>query len=144
MNNEFSAGPRKFKVSKINALKQFHIVRRMTPILSKLAPKLKDLRPLVMTNGEMTEDQKLDAAADFLAPVIEGFSLLSDKDSEYVLMTLLEAVEMHQEQYGNWAKVASGGQLMFQDLDLGVLMQAAGRAFMFNLQGFFAVLPQVL
>ena len=97
-----------------------------------------------MTNGEMTEDQKLDAAADFLAPVIEGFSLLSDKDSEYVLMTLLEAVEMHQEQYGNWAKVASGGQLMFQDLDLGVLMQAAGRAFMFNLQGFFAVLPQVL
>lgn len=139
MDKDFSVGKRQFKLGKINALKQFHIVRRMAPILAELAPNLKGMAKL-----NTADEDQMDAAAKFLAPIMTGISKLSDKDSEIVLFGLLESVEMKQEEHGgNWARVARDGQLLFEDLDLGLLMQVAGRAFMYNLSGFFAALPQV-
>lgn len=139
MDKDFSIGQRQFKLGKINALKQFHIVRRIAPILAELAPNLKGMAKLSTTNSE----DQMEAAAQFLAPIMVGISKLSDKDSELVLFGLLESIEMKQDEHGNWAKIARDGQLLFENIDLGVLMQAAGRAFMYNLSSFFAVLPQV-
>lgn len=142
MDQDFVIANKKFKVRKINALKQFHIVRRIAPILAELAPNLSKLNKAKDFENS-SEETKLEAIGNFIGPIMSGMSKLSDKDSELVLIGLLEAVEVHQEEYGNWAPVAKGGQIVFDDLALPVLMQAAGRAFMFNLSGFFTVLPQV-
>lgn len=141
MDNSFEIGSKKFKVSKINAMKQFHVVRRMAPILGELAPHLKTFAKFKDVE-KMDEESQFEAIGALLKPVMDGFSKLSDKDSELVLCSLLESIEIQQEQ-GNWAKVARDGQIMFDTLELPVLLQAAGRAFIFNLSGFFAVLPQV-
>lgn len=138
---DFEIGSRKFKLNKINALKQFHIVRRIAPILGEMAPMLKDLSKMKKSEA-MSEDDKLDQIAKFVSPIMEGMSKLSDKDSDLVLMGLLCAVEMQQSS-GNWAPVARGENLMFEDLELPVLLNAAGRSFMYNMAGFFTVLPQV-
>ena len=42
-----------------------------------------------------------------------------------------------KQETGNWARLAQDKMIMFQDLDLPVLLQCAGRAFLFNLQSFF-------
>lgn len=141
-DRDFQIGGRSFKLNKIDAFKQFHIVRRIAPILGDLVPALKtagslsDLRSI----EALSESEKLDMVAKFAGPVLSGLSNLSDADADLVLFGLLSSVEV-QQVAGNWAKVASGTMLMIQDMELPILLQLAGRAFVFNLGGFFAALP---
>lgn len=139
MDRGFEFGGRKFQLRKIDAFRQFHVVRRIGPILSELLPVLKAGQAFNLERA--TEEQKLDALAKFATPIMLGFSKLSDADADYVLFRLLAAVEM-QQSAGNWAPVATDTMLMIQDLELPAMLQLAGRAFMYNLSGFFAVLPQ--
>lgn len=136
---DFSIGNLEFKLNKMDAFKQFHVVRRMGPILSDLLPSLKDMA--ASSKKEMNEEEKLDQITKFVSPIMNGLSKLSDEDANKVLLGLLSCVEMKQVQTGNWARVASDSNLMFSNLELPILLQAAGRAFMFNLSGFFAALP---
>lgn len=139
MDRDFEVGGKKFKLSKIDAFKQFHIVRRLAPLLSDLIPAMKSMGN-VKSFDSLSETDKFDEIAKIASPIMTGLSKLSDQDANIVLFGLLNAVEV---QHGpSWAKVASGEMLMIQDLELPILMQLAGRAFMFNLSGFFGALPQ--
>lgn len=131
-DRDFEIGSRKFKLNKLDPFKQFHILRRLTPILSDLIPVAQKL-----SNGSSTPEQQFES----LVPIMNGISKLSDEDANRVLFGLLSSVEM-QQSHGNWAKLSSDTQLMFQDIELPVLMQCAGRAFGFNLKGFLDGLPQ--
>ncbi len=133
-DNTFQIGDRQFKVSKINAMKQFRIVRRIAPILGEMIPAMKDM-------ASMKDDSQMDQAAKIAGPIMNGLARLSDADSEMVLHGLLAAVEMKQEGAG-WAKLVLNDQLMFDNLELPILLQAAGRSFMFNMSGFFDVLQR--
>lgn len=135
-DREFSIGGRDFKLCKIDAFKQFHIVRRIGPILSDIIPSLGEAKKVI---GKSTEEQ-LEAFAKIANPVMNGLSKLSDADSEMVLFNLLAAVEVKQAT-GNYAKVSNGSMLMIQDLELPVMLQLAGRALVYNLSGFFSALP---
>lgn len=139
-NNAFSLGGREFKLSKVDAFKQFHIARRIGPILADLLPALSDAKKLQNSDG-LPEDEKLDGIAKIAAPIMSGLSKLSDAESELVLHGLLSAVEMKQST-GGWARVSHNNILMVGDLELPMLLQLAGRAFMYNLSGFFSALPQ--
>lgn len=138
-DRDFEMGGRKYKLCKIDAFKQFHIVRRIGPILSELLPAMQKMES-VKNFDALPESGKLEQIAKFAAPVMMGLSKLSDADADLVLFGLLSSVEM-QQPTGNWAKVASNSMLMIQDLELPFLLQIAGRAFMFNLSGFFGALP---
>ncbi len=138
-DRDFEIGGRKFKLSKIDAFKQFHIVRRIGPLLSELLPAMKEM-PNLKNIDQASEAEKLDQMAKFVAPIMNGLSKLSDSDADLVLFGLLSSVEV-QQPAGNWAKVATNSMLMIQDMELPVLLQIAGRAFMFNLSGFFGGLP---
>lgn len=135
-SNKFSIGGMEFTVSKINALKQFQIVRRIAPILA-------DLVPVAQKFSKLTESQLKEDQAELIAPIMSGISKLSDADANKVLFALLAAVEIKQMPIGNWARVANDDRLMFEDLELPVLLQIAGRAFAFNMSGFFSAMPQV-
>ncbi len=135
-DRDFEIGGKKFKLCKIDPFKQFHIVRRIGPILSDLLPAMKDAKRMMGSIDDLPEDKKFDEIAKFAGPMMTGISKLTDKDADLVLYGLLSAVEIQQEA-GNWARVANGEMLMIQNLELPELMQLAGRAFMFNLKGFF-------
>ncbi len=138
-DREFSIGGRDFKLCKIDAFKQFHIVRRIGPLLSDLLPAMKDAEKLKNLDA-LSESEKLDQIAKFAGPIMNGLSKLPDADADLVLFGLLASVEVKQAA-GNWTKIASNSMLMIQDMELPVLLQLAGRAFLFNLSGFFGVLP---
>lgn len=136
---EFELGGRKFKVGKLNTFKQFHIVRRLGPILVDLLPALKEIAKTTKAKSNKSEDEIFEEVAVFLTPMITGLSKLSDEDSEFVLHGLLSCVEC---QFSNsWAKVSVNDMLMVQDLELPALLQIAARAFMANISNFFALLP---
>lgn len=141
MDNEFEIGEKKYKVRKLNVFKQFHIVRRVAPLLAEMLPAIGELQKITAVNSKKTEAEKFEESAVVLGPILKGFSKLSDQDSEFVLYGLLSAVEVQTGPI--WAKVATENTLMMQDMELPALLNIAGRAFMFNLSGFFSVLPQV-
>ncbi len=137
---DFQIGARNFKLNKIDAFKQFHIVRRLGPILGDIIPVAQQMSKSKKEN--LSEDETFESLAKLAGPIMSGLAKLSDEDSNLVLLGLCSAVEMQQAQ-GNWARVATQAGLMFQDLELPVLLQIAGKSFMYNLSGFFAVAPQV-
>lgn len=139
-DRDFEFGGRKFKLCKIDAFKQFHIVRRIGPLLADLLPAMSSMGAGVKNFEALSETEKFDQLAKFAGPLMTGLSKLSDADADLVLFGLLHAVEV-QQAAGNWARVSTGSMLMIQDMELPVLLQLAGRAFMFNLSGFFAALP---
>ena len=142
MDRDFELKGKKFKLNKIHAMKQFHIVRRIAPLLAELLPALEQAAKSKKSAENMSEDEKLSMVANFVAPIMEGLSKLSDADSEKVLFGLLSSVET-QQITGNWAKISNDTMLVIDDFELPVLMQIASKAFMFNLSGFFAALPSV-
>lgn len=137
--NEFQIGEKKFKLMKIDAFRQFHIVRRIGPLLSDMLPAMAKIGKTDVE--KMSENEKLETFAKIAEPIMSGLSKLSDEDANYVLFRLLGAVEV-QQTAGNWARVAVDSGIMMQDMELPVLLQCAGRALMFNLSGFFASLPR--
>ncbi len=142
MGNDFKVGNKEFKLSKIDAFKQFHIVRRIVPILNDLLPAMGAISKSMKGMEGKSEDEKLEQFAKIGKPVMDGLSKLSDEDANYVLFGLLASVEVKQAEHGNYAFIVRNGTLMFPDLDLPTLLQAAGRAFAFNMSGFFSALPQ--
>lgn len=143
MENSFELGGRQFKLNKIDPFKQFHVARRMGPILVDLLPALRDAGGMtsVQKLAEIPETEKLNLVGKILSPIISGMSKLSDEDADRVLLDLLSAVEM-QQPTGNWARVASDSLLMIQDFELADLLNIAGRSFVFNLSRFTSALPQ--
>lgn len=138
--NDFEVNGKKFKVSKIDALKQFHIVRRLGPILSDIIPlakKFKDNAPKAM-KGELSEAEMFADITALAQPIMNGLSKLKDEDAELVLLGLCSAVEIHQPETNNWMPLSDGKQFRYQLLEFPELIQCAGRAFAFNLSGFFA------
>ncbi len=139
--NSFSIGSDEFKVRKLSAMKQFHVTRRIAPLLGELIPVAQLLGKNKTEN--LSEDQQLEQVAKFVTPIMEGLSKLSDKDAEFVLYTLLSCVEYKQPQFEVYASIVVDDRLQIQNLELPVLLQAAGQAFMFNLKGFFGALPKL-
>jgi hypothetical protein len=130
---DFEIEGRKYKLNKIDTFKQFHIARRLSPIMGEImmvAPKVKEIK------DDMSESEKLNALAQLAKPVMEGFSKLSDEDANFVLLGLCGSVEVHQSESNSWARIARDNTLLFNTLELPTLLQLAGRAFMFNLSGF--------
>lgn len=137
---EFEIGGNRFQLNPVSAHKQFHIVRRLAPILKDIIPAAQEIKGLNLEG--MTEEEKFQKLSQMIGPVLDGFSKLSDADADFVLNNLLSSVQI--QQANNWAWVAKDGILMFQTLKLPVLMQIAGKAIGYNLSDFFASAHQII
>lgn len=122
-----------YVIGKLNAIQQFHVVRRLAPVLSELKGVMAEVRA-----GKTPESIDPFVA---LIPVVEVISKMPDAEAEEVIFKLLAAVEMKQSS-GGYAKLTSAPDnlgrvsLMFNDLDLPTMMQLAVKVLMFNLGNF--------
>lgn len=125
---EFKVNGIEYRAGRIDARKQFHIVRRLAPVLSELAPAA----------GKPT------AGVEVLTPLANAIAKLTDSDADYVIFGLLDCVKRKQDAGLGWAAVNTGTQLMFEDIDMPVMLQLAWQALKVNLSGFFSALPSDL
>jgi hypothetical protein len=134
--NDLTVNGLDYKFDKIPALAQFHIVRRLAPIIGELlgavGPSLKGGKT------EVNQDEMLKA----LVPITTALAKLSDEDADYIIFGLLKVVTRKQSG-GGWAKIVTGSVLMFDDIDMKVMVQLAVKSFMVNLGGFITALPSV-
>ncbi len=132
-------GGRRFLISKVDAFKQFHIARRLGPILTDLLPRMQKIAAAAKL-AKADDKNGFSELVEIGVPVINGLSKLSDEDADYVLHGLLSAVQM--EQGPAFVKVYANGVLMIQDLPLNQMLQLAAQAFAHNLGDFFGALPR--
>ena len=126
---EFETEGRTYRVNKIDARSQFHIVRRLAPVLGHVAPAIQ--------GGKTSGMEALPALADAIAK-------LSDEDADYVLFGLLKVISRKQDQGLGWGPVCTGTTIMYDDITMPTMLKLAWESLSHNMSGFFAALPSDL
>ncbi|MFJ7312519.1 phage tail assembly chaperone [Pseudomonas sp. NPDC098747] len=132
---EFELGDITFRINKLDAFKQFHLSRKVAPILPTLIPIFTKLATTARETGNTESDNALltplsgdiGGMAEVMTPLAEGIAEMSDEAAEYILGTCLSVVQRRQDD--KWYPVWNTQQrvCLFDDLDLGVMIKLAIR-----------------
>jgi len=128
---EFTIGEQHYRTAKLDAFKQFHISRKLLPVLSGLFGRAGMAGP----EGQVDVTSIIDGVSATLAS-------MPDADCEYVLQQCLAVTSRQQ---GNaWAKVwdSNSRSLMFDDIDMSVMLQITVKVVQENLGNFFHELQE--
>jgi len=118
---EFEISGQTYRSGKLNARKQFHVARRLAPVLGGLAD---------------ASAAGAESFSKFLQPIADAISHMSDADCDYVLDNCLAVVS--RQQGTAWAPImASSKAIMFDDIDVGVMLKIAAKVIQGNLGNFF-------
>lgn len=117
---EITLNEQQYRVGKLDAMKQFHVTRRIGPLLPKLVPALmgKDKLLAVIGSDALTEQAAIDAA-EAVAPFVNALADMTDEASEYVITACMGVVT--RQQANGWRPVWGGGTSLFDDMDMGVI-----------------------
>lgn len=115
-----------YRLGRIDARSQFHIVRRLAPVIGEIAPALQ---------GEGK------GGMEALPVLASAVAKLSDADADYVVFGLLKVVARKQGQGLGWAPVSTGTQMMYDDITLPDMLRLAYEVFVMNMSSFFPGLP---
>lgn len=132
--NTFSCGEYNYSASKMDARKQFHVVRRMAPFLGGLLPSFAKLE------GKKMSEASTEEMMSVLPGVADALAGMDDETADYVIFGLLACARRQQDQGLGWAPVSNGNAIMFDDIDMAQMLTIAGRVLVANLGSFFAVL----
>ena len=153
MGREIQLGGNAYSIGRLSAKQQLHVSRRIAPVIPpmiKLAEKMKasgtDARDASgAANAKMLMAGDLSDLGGALQPFADALASLNDADADYVFDNCLSVVQRRQDS--GWARVVSLEQktLMFQDMDLGVMLPLVVQVIVANLgpfiQGLLTSLP---
>lgn len=129
MSIEFEVAGHRYRAEKLDAFKQLHVSRKIAPIIPKLLPMF-----LKFADKKEALKDDLEAMAEAFEPLAEALAEMPDADCEYVFNSCLGVVSRHQQN--NWASIWAGGALMFDDIDLGVMVQITSKVIWDSLGAF--------
>lgn len=120
MTAQVTIGERTYTVGKMNAEDQFHVLRRVMPLVK---PILESLKLGIGFNPLM------------LVQISEDLASLSDEQLNYVLHKCMDVITV---QAGGSApiKLRVNGRYMFADIDLPIMMQLTWAVLMENFRPF--------
>jgi hypothetical protein len=116
--SEIEIAGQAYLCGKMPARKQFHVARRLTPIIKHLTP-LFAARPQILTqdsNGALVPQFGAINIFDGIAALTDTIGEISDDDADYVIDNCLAVVKFNSG--GGWAPLtAPNGGLMLQQAD---------------------------
>ncbi|MBJ9593232.1 hypothetical protein I5745_22340 [Burkholderia seminalis] len=160
MANEFQLGGHTYQIGRLNARQQFHVSRRIAPLIPPMVPALLKLYSELERARDATgaaavtaivggapaaealaaSKRDVVALAESVAPVLQpltdALATLKDDDADYVLDACLSVVE--RKHMNGWAKVWSAQHrtTMFDDIGLEVMLPLVVRVIVANLGNF--------
>ena len=128
---EFNIGAYAYKSGKLDATRQFHVLRRLGPVLGSF----KDIEQAAKAGPE---GAGLIAAIE---PVMKAIAAMSDEDCNYVIGECLSVVQRQQSGQSGWANVWNipARKPMFDDIDMSVMIQIVVKVLSDNYSNFFPV-----
>lgn len=128
---EVEIGGQRYRTQKLDAFKQFHLFRKLMPVLSGMGATFSDL-PDSAPGGDMTADTRFWSA---MGPAATAIAEMSQQDSEFILKTCLQACSRWNGN--NWVRItAANGDLMFDDIDMMGMLQLSFEVMKDNLGNF--------
>lgn len=129
-NLQFEIDGQEYSASKLDAFKQFHLSRKIAPVIPTLFPMYLE----IAKGKDLTND--LAALGAMLQPFTDALANLSDEHSEYVLKTCLSAVR--RKQADKWTPIWSNSHntCIFDDMDMGVMIRVCIEVIKDSLGGF--------
>lgn len=131
---EFEVGGKQYSADRLDAMKQFHIVRKLGPIIAGLLPAgvaMKDMQAFLEKD-----------AGSVLPSIADALSRIKDEDADFVIYGLLSVVKQQQPNGLGWAPVCVNNQMMFQNIQMPDMLKIAFKAGQHNFRDFLAALPQ--
>jgi hypothetical protein len=132
---ELELGPNTYRIGSLDAIKQFHLARKLVPAQIALGVSAADLAGLAKDSNEVA------IMAAIMGPVAEVVAKMSEEDVNFILFTALAVVK--RQQADKWASVMVNKQLMFEDLSMPHMFRLVLAVIQENLSGFFVALPGV-
>jgi len=133
----------------MDAMKQFHIVRRLAPLLSgvkdaDIQGMMIDISPAAEASPDQVERQSA-AMIDLLGRLTVAVSSMSDQESEYIIGGCLSFCQRRVPGGLGWTPVwnAQAKRPQFDDIELPQLMQIVGRVLGYNVGGFISAFKQI-
>lgn len=124
---EFEVDGKTFRTGKLNARDQFHVSRRLGPVIGPvLKMAMSGRNPL--TDGINPQD---------LMDFVDAFALMDDEQVDYILDHCLAVVAIKQGE--GWPAIMSsdGKNLMFEDLEFYEQSVIVGNVIWFNFEKLF-------
>lgn len=119
---------RTYQIGKLDAMKQFHLVRRLGPVLVIAGVSLDMIR-----SGMKVDMGDIVAMA---GPVMEVMSRMPDDEAEYLVFLCLSVCKMKQGD--KWAPLMSpdGKKLMFSNIEMPEMLRVVVEVLKDNLGNF--------
>lgn len=152
--SDFELGADTFRIGKLNAFQQFHLSRKVAPMIPTLIPvflKLKESEKSTRAYlASLSSDADsasnpvapkplsgdLGALGEMLQPFADSIAGMPDETAEFIISTCLGVVQ--RKQGTTWFPVWSTTQnvCMFDDIDLGLMMKLCFRVIVDSLGPF--------
>lgn len=126
-----------YMLGRLDAFQQFHVARKIGPIMIKLNIGLTDLA-LMSKDKDHQEVLPL-----LLGPVTEVVAKMATEDVDFVLHTCMGVCGRVDPTIGRASPVMRGAQLMFQDISMATMLQLTVGVLRENLTDFFPILGGV-
>lgn len=139
---EFELYSRQFRVKKLSVFEQWHLSRKILPLIPPLAPLI-----VKMTEKDKKNPLSVDllSVAELAGPFAEALSEMTDKDAEQVFNLTLSSVEIQTDPAHNvWMPLWNVGARMAIETefnDVAKLLPIVTRVVIHNLGNFMAALP---
>lgn len=125
--SEIEVGGKKYRVGKLDLMMQWHMTRRLAPVLAAAGISL----------AMLSEGSKKLSLIDFLpslGPIANIMSMMTDEQSNYIIYNCLDVVM--RKEGDQWAKLTNGQVLMYQDLDLAMMLRLVVEVLKHSLENF--------
>jgi hypothetical protein len=123
MNELITIGEHDYTIGRLNALDQFHVSRKIAPIVPTLMPIITEVAKGDLSKaiesielGDNNELGSLEPLAQALEPFMEAFAKMPEDDVNYVIHKCLSVVKRGS------SVVCRGQTIMFDDLDMGQIL----------------------
>lgn len=115
-----------YSVGRLNPMTQFHITRRLAPILAQMGISLQAL-------GQGSKSDLTDFLP-LLGPVSDIMAKMTDEDADYIVYTCLAVVSRLSGE--KWSRVTTGNNMMYDDIDMPTMLRLVVEVVKENLGSF--------
>lgn len=141
---QFTVGKHTYSAGALSARDQFHIIRRLAPFLSAIAPVAAAFKGKEGSAAEIAKGMSEEELGKILPALGNAIASMDDATADYVIFGLLAVVRRQEPQGLGWAPVAVGTQMAFEDIGMADMLNLAMRALMANAKDFFSALNSAL
>ena len=131
---EIELNGQKYRVSRVDAIQQFHVARRLAPIQIRMGVSGAEMAKRGADADEVT------MMAAIMGPIADMVATMPEADVNYIINMAMNNT-LREQGGGKWARVMVNEKMMFADIGVPQLMRLTIAFVQENLGGFFDQLP---